>query len=239
MLDAERLGAAVRLAQVAPVTAGRAVDVFDEVARLVEPARAEVDRQHHLSAGRLAPFSELVHADRVRFRGVPGQVEPGRALLARADAVLPVVGRHEVAAGIADDRHVELAHEVDHVATHAVGVGGRMAGLVDAGVDGAAEVFEERAIEPVVDGRDGVVAMGGGGRFHVSSPFYIRMSDIYAPKPAASSSRPARPFGPTNTGESFRKELSLSWRARSGRAAANLTVSKIRMNTLAGSRFRR
>ncbi len=178
VLDAERLGAAVRLAQVAPVAAGRTVDVFDEVARLVEPARSEVDRQHHLGAGRLAPFREFVHADRVRFGRVPGEVEPGRALFARADAVLPVVGGHEIAAGIANDRHVQFPDEVDDVAAHAVRVGGRMAGLVDAGVDGAAEVLEERAVEPVVDGRNRIVAMGGDGRFHVSSPFCIRMSDI-------------------------------------------------------------
>ena len=38
VFDSERLGAAVRLAQVAPCAAGRAIDVFDEIARLIEPA---------------------------------------------------------------------------------------------------------------------------------------------------------------------------------------------------------
>ncbi len=112
VLDAEGFGATVGLAQVAPVAAGRAVDVFDEVARFVEAARAEIDGEHHLRADRRAPVGEFVHADGVRFGGVPGEVEPGRALVARADAVLPVVGGDEVAAGIAHDRDVQRAARV-------------------------------------------------------------------------------------------------------------------------------
>ena len=166
VLDAERLGAAVRLAQVAPVAAGRPVDVLDEVARFVEAARAEVDGEHHLGSDGRAPIGEFVHADGVRFGGVPGEVEPRRALFARADAVLPVVGGDEIAAGIAHDRDVQRAHELDDVAPHAVGVRGRVAGLVDAGVDRAPEMLEKRAIDPVVDRRDAVVAMRGDRRPH-------------------------------------------------------------------------
>ena len=51
-----------------PVAAARVVDVFDEVARLVEAARAEVDRQHHLGAGLLGPVGEFVDADLVASR---------------------------------------------------------------------------------------------------------------------------------------------------------------------------
>ena len=159
----------LRLAQVAPVAAGRAVDVFDEIARLVEAARAEIDGEHHLGADRLAPFGEFVHADRVRFGRVPGEIEPRRPLLARADAVLPIVGGDEIAAGIAHDRDLEVAHEFDDVPAHAVRVGGRMTGLVDAGVDRAAEMLEEGAVEAIVDLRDRVVPMGGDRRLHVSS----------------------------------------------------------------------
>ena len=173
MLDAERFGAAVRLAQVAPIAAGRAVDVFDEVARLVEAARAEIDGEHHLRADRRAPVGEFVDADGVQLGGVPGEVEAGRALVARADAVFPIVGGDEIAAGIANDRDVQRLDEFDHVAAHAVGVRGRVAGLVDAGVDRAPEVLEERAIDPVVDRRDTKVAMRGDCRSHGSSPQFI------------------------------------------------------------------
>ena len=148
-LDVEGLGAAVRLAQVAPVAAGRAVDVFEEVAGLIEAARAEVDGEHHLGvdgrrtsrrirARRPALLSEVCQA---RSRRV------GRWSL-RADAVFPVVGRDEVAAGIADHRDIEVLDQLGDVAAHAVLVGGRVAGLVDAGVDGAAEMLEEGPIEP-------------------------------------------------------------------------------------------
>ena len=177
---------AVLLAQVAPVAAGRAVDVFDEIARLVEPARAEVDREHHLGADGVAPVGEFVHADGVGVRRVPGEVEPRRPLFARADAVFPIIGGNEIAAGIAHDRNLEVAHELGDVAAHAVRVGGRMTGLVDAGVDRAAEMLEEGAVEPIVDLRDRVIPMGGDGRFHVSSlprdfAVYIHFLDTYEP----------------------------------------------------------
>ena len=83
--------------------------------------------------------------------GVPGEIEAGRPLVLGADAVFPVVGRDEVAAGIADHRDIEVLHQLGDVAAHAVLVGGGMIGLVDTGVDGAAEVLEERAVNPAID----------------------------------------------------------------------------------------
>ena len=146
VLDAERFGAAVRLAQVAPCAASWAVDVFDEVARVIEPARTEIDRQHHLRACGLAPFGELVHADLVGLGRVPREVESGRPLLARADPVFPIVGRDEIAAGIANDRNLEFANEVDDVLAHPVGVGGFMIWLVDAGVDRPPKMLQKGAV---------------------------------------------------------------------------------------------
>ena len=179
-LTFERLGAAVLLAQVAPVGAGRVVDVFDEVAGLVEAARAEVDGEHHLRADRVAPVGEFVDADRVAVGGVPGEVEPGRALLARADAVLPVVGRDEVAAGIAHDRDVEIPDQLRDVAPHPVLVGGRVVGLVDAGVDGAAEMLEEGAVDTIVDPGNRIVLVRRHRRLHCSPPIIVtRSSDPY------------------------------------------------------------
>ena len=96
------------------------------------------------------PGDELVGADLVGLDRAPGEVEPRRPLLARADAVLPVVGGHEVAARVAHDGDAELARQLEHVAAEAVLVGGRVARLVDAAVDGAPHVLDERAEQPLV-----------------------------------------------------------------------------------------
>ena len=175
IFDAERRFAAVALAEVAPVASRGPVGVFNQVARLVETARTKVDGEHHLGVDGLAPLGEFMQADGVGLAGVPGQIKSHRALLARPNAVFPVVGGDEIAAGIAHERHVEIAHELHDVAAHAVLVGGWMARFVDAGVDRAAEVFEERAIEAVIDAGDGVIAMGGDGRLHVSSLSALRL----------------------------------------------------------------
>ena len=188
VLDRERLGAAVLLAQVAPGAAGRAVDVFDEIARLIEPARAEIDRQHHLRIGGFAPLREFVHPDRVGLGRMPGEVEPRRAILARTDPVLPIVSGDEIAAGIAHDRNLQLPDQVDDVLPHAVSVGGLMIGFVDAGVDRSPEVLDKRAVQPVVDFCDPVVPIGGDRSAHVPSAQYQEVRYI-----GAASARRVKP----------------------------------------------
>ena len=70
-------------------------------------------------------------------------------------AVAPVVSRDEVAAGVAHDGHPEGADLLQDVAAEAIGVGELGARLVDAAVDRPAQVLEERAEEPAVEGGDG------------------------------------------------------------------------------------
>ena len=89
-------------AEVAPVTSRWTVDVFHEVARLIESSRTQVNRQHHLGADCAAPFGKFVNAYCIAFRGVPCEVEAGWPQFTGTDAVLPVVGRHEVPARIAN-----------------------------------------------------------------------------------------------------------------------------------------
>jgi hypothetical protein len=146
-----RLLAAVLRPQVRPVGAALVVDIFDEGARLVEPARAEIDRQHHLGAGLLAQSANSwmpTWLDSVVRQARSSRL--GRWSL-RADPVFPVVGGHEVAAGIAADRRVERANQVEHVPRMPCASAVGWPGLVDAGIDRAAEMFEERAVEPLVD----------------------------------------------------------------------------------------
>src|SRR6185312_293238 len=100
-LDVPGLLAAILAPEVAPIAAARMVDILDEVARRIEAARAEVDRQHHLGTGGVAPVGEFMNADLIALRGMPGEVEPHRALLLRPDAVFPVIGGDEIAARVA------------------------------------------------------------------------------------------------------------------------------------------
>jgi hypothetical protein len=169
VLDAERFGAAMRLAQVAPSAASGAVDVFDEIARVIESARTEIDRQHHLSVRGLAPLGELMHANLIGLGRVPREVESRRPILARANPVFPIVGRDEIAPGIANDRNLEFANEVNDVLAHPVGVRAFVIRLVDPGIDRPPQVLDKGAIQAVVDCRDLVVPIGDNRGAHCSS----------------------------------------------------------------------
>jgi hypothetical protein len=166
-----RLFPTVLRPQVGPVGSALVIDVFDETARLVQPARAEVDRQHHLGPGLFGPVGEFVDADLVGLGRAPGEVEPLRSLLLRPDAVFPVVSGHEVAARIPADRSVQRADEVDHVLAHALGIGGRVAGFIDSGVDRTPKMFQKGPIQPLVDVRDRIGAVRRDPSFHCIPPF--------------------------------------------------------------------
>ena len=169
--DAVGLLDAVAAAQVAPGGAARVVAVLGEGTGGVQVARAEVDGEHHLDAGLLRPFRELVDADLVRLLRAPGEVEPDGALVLRPDAVLPVVGGDEIAARVADRRDLQRLDEVEHVIAEAVLVGRRVARLVDAGVDRPAHVLDEGGIESVVDLADLEVAVQRGSDFQSVPPW--------------------------------------------------------------------
>ena len=154
-----RLFPAMLAAQVGQGRAGRVVAVFDHVAGGIGAACAEVDRQHGLCLGGATPVDELVGAELVGLGRHPGEVEPARPLGRRTDAVLPVVARHEVAAGIARDRGRKLAHQRQHVLAEALGVGRGMAGLEDAAIDAAAEMLDEGAEQPRVGAADREIAV--------------------------------------------------------------------------------
>ena len=142
------------------------VAILEEVAGLVDAARAEINGQHHVGADSGAPVGKLMDADSVALGRVPGKVKPHRALLARADAVFPVISRDEVAARIAHHGDVEVLDQLGDVAAHAVRIGGGVIGLVDALVNGAPEMLEECPIHTIVDLADREVPMRDDRRFH-------------------------------------------------------------------------
>ena len=82
------------------------------------------------------------------------KVEAPRPLGDRADAVLPAVAGHEVAARVADRGDAQLADQREHVLAEPVRIGGGMPRLVDAGVDAASHVLDERAEQAPVERSD-------------------------------------------------------------------------------------
>lgn len=141
----------------------------------------EVDGLHQLvAAGGLKPFGHLVQAEFVGFGGMRGQIESTGTFLLGADAVLPAVAGHEVAARVADGGGAEFLDQVDDVLAEAVLVGGRVVGLVDAGVHATAKVLDERTEQTIVDRSDlkividdetcgQMVLLGHGIPFYISA----------------------------------------------------------------------
>ena len=167
-LDVKRVFRAVLDAQVAPRSAGGMVAVFNDVLRVENITRAEVDGVHDLRVRLLRPVDELMQTECVRLGRLPRQVEAARTLLLRADGILPAEAGDEVSARIAHDRHVQLAHQIQHVAAEPLFIRQRMGRLVNASIDGAAQVLNERTVQAAVDGGDDVVLVQNQlGLFHV------------------------------------------------------------------------
>ena len=121
------------------------VAILDYIARIVNAARAQVNGHHYLGARQLCPVTEFVQSHLIGFGRKPRQIQPLGTLVARAYAVLPVVARYEVAARIARDRYVQLAHQLSHVVAEAVCVRSRMTRFVYAAVHRAPQMLDERA----------------------------------------------------------------------------------------------
>ena len=150
--DVERLIGTVGAAAFRQLGTAGYVRVLQQVERLLQPAGAEVHGLHQfVAAGGLKPFGHLMQAELVGFGGMPGQIQTARTALLGADAVLPSVAGHEVAARVADGGGAEFLDQVDDVLAEAVFVGGRVARLVDAGVHATTEVLDERAEQTIVD----------------------------------------------------------------------------------------
>ena len=108
------------------------------------PSSGSVPTSRHHSMNSLVPNWFVS----IEFQARSSTVGPLRL---RADAVEPVVAGDEVAARIADDRHAEFLDLAHDVRAEALRVGQRRAGLVDAGVDRAAEMLEERAEQTPIE----------------------------------------------------------------------------------------
>ena len=146
-----RFFGAMAAAQIAERRTAGEVDVFEEVAGVVQTTGAEIDGEHHLDAGHLRPVGEFIDADLVGFLGAPGEIKTDGTLVARPNTVFPAIGRNEVSARITDVRDLQVLHEFQNVLAKAVFIRLRMARLVDAAVYGAPHMFDEGGIKTIVD----------------------------------------------------------------------------------------
>ena len=126
----------------------RSLDVGDGH---LDRARAEVQPEQRLGAHHAAPLEELVRAELVRLERIPGSIERHRPLRFRADPVEPVVAGDEIAPRIANDGHAEVFDFPRDVGAESLRIGEARPGLVHAGVDGAAQVFEERTEHTAIE----------------------------------------------------------------------------------------
>ena len=168
-LDLPGIAAAVLAAQAGHGGVFGGIAVLDPLLGFGPGAGAEVGADVGLGAEHLDVVEELVGAEAVAFDGAPGHFEARRALVARADAVAPVVVGGEVAAGPAQQGDVELADGFEDVLAEAVGIGEGRLLFEDAAVDAAAEVLDEVAIEHGIDVADDALgidldARAEGGR---------------------------------------------------------------------------
>ena len=138
-----RLGDAIGDTAIRECRPAGVVRVLEQIDRFPDPPGAQVDGHHGLDLRLAGPPHELVESELVGLGGVPGQVQPPRTLIRRPHPVLPAVAGDEVAAGIPDGRHAELSDQFQHVLAKPIVIGGRVARLVDAGVDTPPHVFDE------------------------------------------------------------------------------------------------
>jgi hypothetical protein len=138
------------------------IAVLHQAACGIAAASAEIDCEHRLQASQPAPIDEFIGTEAIAFRRQPREVEAARPALDRADTVLPVVARHEVAARVAHDGRCQLAHQREHVLSEASAVGRRMSRLEDAAVHAAAEVLDERAEQTRIGCADDLIAVQAG-----------------------------------------------------------------------------
>src|SRR5215212_963472 len=157
--DVVRLIVAVLAPQVCPVGVARAVAVLHPGLRLVYSAGPHVDTDVGLRPEDAAVFDELVRAEAVGLLSEPGEFDLPRALLARTDAVGPVVAADEVSAGPAKDGYVQVLGGFEHIPPVAPFIAKRRVLVEDTAVDAASQVLYKAAEDPPVQRTDRAVGV--------------------------------------------------------------------------------
>ena len=143
--DVPRLLAPVLGALLRPVGRTRLVAVLHPLPRLVRRAESGVDAQIRLGADALAIFQEFVGAEAIRFQCAPGVIGTRGPLVARPDAIRPVVARREIPARPAQDRNAQRLHHIENVLAESVCVRQRAAFFENTAVNAPSQVLREIA----------------------------------------------------------------------------------------------
>ena len=150
-----RIGNSISAPQLAPPRSLLYVAILDESSRLFWRTRAQIQSHERRSAGHFAPGKKFIGAELIGFQCVPRFVEGAGAVLFGPNAIEPVVAGDEVSSRITNDRHTELADFVEHVLAKSVGIGKLRTRIVDAPVNSAPKVLQERAPKIPINGRNG------------------------------------------------------------------------------------
>jgi hypothetical protein len=94
---------------------------------------------------------KLVRAEAVALHCAPRHFEPGRPIVARTDAVHPVVIRREVASRPTQDGYVQVLDGRQHVLAESVGIGKWRLFVKHSSLDAAAQVLDEVSVDLRID----------------------------------------------------------------------------------------
>jgi hypothetical protein len=89
-----------------------------------------------------------------------------------------MAGRYIVAAGVTGKRHVQFPHQFQDILPETIFISGRMIRLIDAFVNGSAEMFDETAVNAFIHISDFIPTCQFDIRFHGNSLLFRLNDDI-------------------------------------------------------------
>src|SRR5215831_15275968 len=140
--------------QLAPARSFFDVAVLNQSGGLFGRAGAQIHGKQRCGSSHSGPCQIFIGAKLIAIDRVPGLVQHMRTVRSRANAIEPVVARHEVAAGIANDGNSDVLYFLDHILAESITVrklGGR---IVNSLVNRSAELLEEGAKHIAIEGGD-------------------------------------------------------------------------------------
>ena len=119
-----------------------------------------------LGADELGKIHEFVRAELVIVLPTPGGIHANGTLVARTDAVAPIVLICKTAAGPTNHRHLDRLQSFDNVLAITLDIGnGGMFAHPDTAVDATPQLLGKLAVDLPMDDRPGPILMHGNLRF--------------------------------------------------------------------------